>query len=140
MFEPEQLENKVAAADRGEQLAASPPPPAVIDDSAAWVDAAVHYGGVVRAMLPAHVQPHWTEERLAAVGAQLARCAKHYGWKFGEILNHPGAMLAGAAFPLVWPFLEPYVRAAQEKPAAPAVEAPLPSNVSTIVPVKPNPE
>lgn len=115
---PDPLAARIAAADLGE---APPAPagtaapgepagaPAVVDESQLWIEAAVHYGAMARAMLPAHVQPHWTEERLRAVGVELARCAAHFGWKWGGALNHPLAKLAVVAFPLAWPLAEPYV-------------------------------
>jgi len=70
------------------------------------------------------VRPHWTDERLRAVGVELANCANEYGWEFGAMLNHPLAKLAAASFPLAWPLIEPYAKPYLEslnpKPKAPA--------------------
>lgn len=69
----------------------------------------MHYGDMVRAALPEHAAAHWTDERLRKLGEALARCAAHYGWKFGGALTHPLALLAAAAWPLAWPIAAPYV-------------------------------
>jgi hypothetical protein len=114
---PVDLEEKIAAADAGAALDPEPAGapsgdaalPAPGDDSLLWINAAVRYGAIARAMLPEHVRPHWTEERLHAVGVELAACARHYGWQWGGIVNHPLAKLAAVSFPLAWPLLEPYV-------------------------------
>lgn len=109
------LELRLAAADRG----ATPPPgegaaapgeaPAKADEASEWITAAVHFGRMARELMPDRVRPAWTDERLQKVGVELAACAKHYGWTFGGMLNHPLAKLAVAAFPLAWPLIEPMV-------------------------------
>ena len=110
------LEAKVAAADRGEAAPPEAAAPAVqpgatpvVEESAQWIAAALRYGAVLRELVPEHARAHWTDERLQRVGAELANCAKHYGWKWGGIFTHPLAQLAGAAAPLVWPIAKPYV-------------------------------
>jgi len=113
-----ELADKVARADLGE---ASPPPAApppsssepqpapIVDESAPWIDAAMQYGAVLRTALPEGAAAHWTDERLHKFGEALARCARHYGWKWGELFNHPLAILAAAGWPLAWPIAAPYL-------------------------------
>jgi len=69
----------------------------------------MHYGQIVRELVPERARPHWTDERLQRVGEALAKCATHYGWKWAALLGHPLAQLIGAAVPLAWPIAEPYV-------------------------------
>lgn len=121
------------AADRGEapspavEGGAGPSSPqAPPDESGRWVAAALQFGDVARQALPEHAAKHWTDARLQNVGKALARCAQHYGWKFGGLINHPLAGLAAACFPLAWPLAEPYVmrQVKREQPAPPpAAEA-----------------
>ncbi len=126
------------AADRGEAPPPAPGPDAgaqgepgavpaaQVDESKQWIDAALYYGDAVRAMLPDNASKHWTDERLRKLGEALARCAVHYGWKFGAV-THPLAQLAVAGAPLVWPIAAPYVMpkiAELMKGRAPAVNAP----------------
>jgi hypothetical protein len=115
----EALDEKVAAADSGDQapapdqgraLGAQPIAPAAApDESQLWVEAALHYGQIVRELVPERARSHWTDERLQRVGGALAKCATHYGWKWAALLGHPLAQLIGAAVPLAWPIAEPYV-------------------------------
>jgi hypothetical protein len=116
-----ELEQLVAAADRGEALAPAAPdaPPSVqvADPGAEWVAAALQFGAMARTLLPARIAASWTDEALGNFGRALARCAEHYGWQFGNVINHPVAGLIAAGFPLAWPALEPYV---MPKPAAAA--------------------
>lgn len=125
---PDDLLALAQAADRGEAAPAAAPAvegaaPAAVDDAAQWVEASRQFGSIARTALPAIYSQHWTDARLEALGVALARCAKHYGWKFGAFLNHPVAGLAVAAFPLAWPMLEPHVMPYLKR-AAPAAEAP----------------
>jgi hypothetical protein len=115
----EALDEKVAAADSGDQapapdqgraLPAEPIAPAAApDELQLWIEAALHYGQIVRELVPERARPHWTDERLQRVGGALAKCATHYGWKWAALLGHPLAQLVGAAMPLAWPIAEPYV-------------------------------
>lgn len=119
----------VAAADRGEAVAQVGPdgavhvgiPPAQTPEqllasveAAHWIGAAIQFGSIARTALPDRIATHWTDARLEDLGKALARCAQHYGWKFGAFLNHPLMGLGAAAFPLAWPILEPYVKAQME--------------------------
>lgn len=110
------LDERLDAADKGEPAPSSAPGLPAPDPAAVaaelerqkWIDAALRYGAIGRAMVPANVAPHWTDERLRAVGVELANCARHYGWTFTQAINHPLLALLAAAFPLAWPLIEPY--------------------------------
>ena len=109
--------DELAAADAGLGPGETPPPPppdpaavAVADDRQKWVEAVLMYGSMARAMLPDNVAPHWTDERLHNVGQALADVARHYGWTFADAISHPLWKLAGTAFPLAWPLLEPFAK------------------------------
>ena len=114
---PDPLAAKLAAADAGLTEAAPAAPEgaastsavAALDDREQWIGAALSFGALARAMLPEDVRPAWTEDRLRALGVELANCAKYYGWTFGALLNHPLVKLAVVAFPLAWPLLQPVV-------------------------------
>jgi hypothetical protein len=112
------LQAAAKAADAGE-LAPAPAPappggadqagaPAIADESEKWIGLSVRFGAGIRELVPDRARPHWTPERLQAFGVELASCAKHYGWKFGNA-GPPWLGLALAAAPLVWPIAEPYV-------------------------------
>lgn len=130
-----------AAADAGLE---APSPAAAIGASAdelqreqdrqSWRDAAVQFGSVARTLHPI-CEREWTDQRLGAFGDALAKCADHYGWKFGDVLSHPLAGLAAASFPLAWPFAQPFVMAAlkdqKAKPAGAEISADPPPPAST---------
>ena len=158
--EADPLAAAAAAADRGELgPAADPAPapaaadpgaaPAIVDESAQWIEAAVQYGPMIRELVPDRAAPHWTPERMHRFGVELARCAKHYGWKFGSAAN-PIVGLVLAGLPLAWPIAEPYVRPYLRgaAPAAAAASSPAIAELAAsgsapaasgpaIVPVKP---
>ncbi len=126
----DELERRVAAADRGEDPppAAAPGPggaplPAPIDEGKVWRDVVIEYGAAARKLLPAHAKPYWTDEALAQLGKKLAACAKHYHWTFADIINHPLFGLGAAAAPLIWPFVEPYLRPLLASSGAPPEKA-----------------
>lgn len=131
----EQARLAAEAADRGESAppppegaAPAPGPSSPPDESGQWIAAALQFGDVARQALPERVAAHWTDARLENLGKALARCAAHYGWKFGGIINHPVAGLAAAAFPLAWPALEPmvmrYVKRERPAPSSPPAAEP----------------
>ncbi len=122
------LQARAAAADRPDLAPPAAAPGAaepgaaageLVNEEELWVNAALRWGAILRAMVPERARPHWTEERLREVGKALAGAAKHYGWRPGFI-GHPLALLAGAVAPLVWPIAEPYVIAQLKRPAKPA--------------------
>lgn len=112
------LDGKLAAADLGEPAPAADPaapgaplPVSVEDaDREKWIGLATEFGPVLRAALPDHVQPHWTDERLRVVGEKLGNCARFYKWKFSDAMGHPVLGLLAACFPLAWPIVEPIAK------------------------------
>lgn len=112
------IEDKLAAADKGETLAQSgaqagalaPIDPAVqaaAEAAQQWIDAVKLWGPVLRESMPEYVRPHWTDERIEAVGVRLAAVGKHYGWSPSDAVGHPVAGLIAALFPLLWPLAKP---------------------------------
>lgn len=125
---PSALDAQLAAADQGGASApaadpAAPGAPAApapeqldAEQVGQWVAFAQQLGELARSMCPEETA-HWTPARLEALGVALARCARRYGWTFGDAMTHPVLGLAFAAAPLAWPFIRPYVLG-MLKPAA----------------------
>lgn len=111
------VEDKLAAADRGELPAEGGPIAPQVDPAAVaasierqqWIVAVQTWGPALREFVPDYAREHWTDARLTAFGERLADVAKHYGWTFAGALGHPVAALFAAAFPLVWPIAAPHV-------------------------------
>lgn len=116
--------NPAPAADAPGAPGSPAASPAV--DAQQWRDAAILYGRIAAESLPEKYRAHWTDARLGKVGDELANCARHYGWTFGDEFNHPLMRLAAAAFPLAWPFIEPHVmRRFKIAPAGDGAAAPV---------------
>lgn len=101
---------KIEAPQKTSPPGAPPPgdaPPAAADP---LLEATLRYGAVLRTIIPERARPHWTDERLRELGLELSNCARHYGWTFGALVNHPLARLGAAAGALAWPIAEPWAK------------------------------
>lgn len=144
----ESLRARALAADLGEALPPpadastsaqpSPPPAPEQQEAQEWRGAAVHIGQAVRDLLPV-TREAWTDEKLAAFGDALARCAQHYGWKFGDALNHPLLALALASVPLVWPVARPLLEPRLARLMGKRPDTPPPAPPPDTPPESPNP-
>lgn len=66
-----------------------------------WQTAMRHAADVVTSAADG-LKPVWTNDRMDAIGAALARCDAHYGWGgAGKLLGHPVVAVAVASAPVV---------------------------------------
>lgn len=66
-----------------------------------WQTAMRHAADVVTSAAEG-LKPTWTNERMNAIGAALARCDAHYGWGgAGKLISHPLVGLGVASAPVV---------------------------------------
>lgn len=141
----DELAAKLAAADRGEPPAPPGAPvgraaPAV-DEYAVWGEAVREWLVTARPMLPENAQRAWTDPAIDNLGARVVALARKYQWKFGALFTDERALAAIAAFPLVWPLAEPYLRRLLAKPTPPAEKVippegePTPPRPRTVAPV-----
>lgn len=93
-------ENEAVAADMEAQAQAEAD--AVMTELVeGWQTAMRHAADVVTSAAEG-LKPTWTNERMDAIGAALARCDAHYGWGgAGKLISHPLVGLGVASAPVV---------------------------------------